>query len=249
MISFVVPAHNEERLLGPTLSALSAAAREVGEPCEIMVADDGSTDRTAEVARAHGARVIPIRFRQIARARNAGARDAAGDPLIFVDADTLVSAGTLRATISVLAAGACGGGARVEFDGRLPFYAWVLLPILRLVMRRARLGAGCYLFCSRSAFDAVGGFDERLFASEEIAFSRALKRRGRFVILPQSVLTSGRRLRAHTGWTFMRFVARVMFRGPAALHDRELLDAWYGERRDDPEPGPPEVHGDARRES
>ena len=99
MITFIVPAHDEEQLLGRTLAALHAAAAEIGAQYELLVVDDASTDRTAEIARAAGARVITVQHRQIARARNAGARAAAGDLLIFVDADTLVNARTLRATV------------------------------------------------------------------------------------------------------------------------------------------------------
>jgi Cu(I)/Ag(I) efflux system membrane fusion protein len=54
MISFIVPAYNEERLLGATLDAVRAAARSAGEPCELIVVDDASTDRTAIVAEDHG---------------------------------------------------------------------------------------------------------------------------------------------------------------------------------------------------
>ena len=89
MISFIVPAYNEERLLGRTLAAIHTAARELGRPYELIVADDASTDGTAAVACESGARVVGVRFRQIARVRNAGAAAAVGyvlgllvDPLL-----------------------------------------------------------------------------------------------------------------------------------------------------------------------
>ena len=67
MISFVIPAYNEELLIGPTLRAIHAAARTAGELYEVVVADDASTDRTAAVAEANGARVVSISCRQIQR--------------------------------------------------------------------------------------------------------------------------------------------------------------------------------------
>src|SRR5215467_13374571 len=88
VISFVVPAYNEERLLGRTLAALHSAARALSQPYELVVVDDGSTDRTAAIATAGGATVVSVQFRQIARVRNAGAAAATGEVLIFVDADT-----------------------------------------------------------------------------------------------------------------------------------------------------------------
>ncbi|HEV3263874.1 MAG TPA: glycosyltransferase, partial [Gemmataceae bacterium] len=60
MSSFIIPAHNEEALIGRTLSALHEFAPALSEPYEIIVANDTSTDRTGEIAREHGARVIAI---------------------------------------------------------------------------------------------------------------------------------------------------------------------------------------------
>ena len=235
MISFVVPAHNEERLLGRTLAAIRSAARELGQSYELIVVDDASTDGTAAVARQNGARVISVAFRQIARTRNAGARAATGSTLIFVDADTVVSTSAVRATLEALAQGAVGGGATVTFDGRLPLWVRFLLPVFLTVMRLGRLAAGCYVFCTRDAFEGTGGFDEQLFAAEEIAFSRSLNRYGRVVILQESVTTSGRKLRAHSGWEVLRLCAALAHRRTALIRSRERLSIWYGDRRNDPD--------------
>ena len=234
MISFIVPAYNEERLLGATLLALHAAARSTGEPYEVIVADDGSTDRTAAVAEGSGARVVRIARRQIAAARNAGARAALGDCLVFVDADTIVDEIVVRATVQAMHEGAVGGGAAVRFDGRVPRWANLLLPPVVWAFRVIGIAAGCFLFCRRSAFEAVGGFDETLYGAEEIAMSRALRRHGRFVVLRQSVATSGRKLRTYSVLEILRMVARLVVRGPSALRSREGLELWYEERREDP---------------
>jgi glycosyltransferase involved in cell wall biosynthesis len=233
MISFVVPAHNEEQLLGRTLEAIHVAARAVGEPYEVIVVDDASTDRTAHVAREHGARVVEVRVRQIARVRNAGAREATGETLIFVDADTLVSAATVRASLEALRGGAAGGGATVLIDGRVPLWASAMLVVIRGFMRAGRLAAGCYVFCSRAAFETVGGFDEGFYAAEEIAFSRALGRTGKVVTLRETVITSGRKLRTHSAWELVRLTGAAMRDGTAVVRSRERLGLWYGERRDE----------------
>src|SRR4051794_17318953 len=123
MITFIIPAYNEERLLGGTVQAVHTAARAVGEPYEVAVADDASTDQTAAVAERNGARVVRVARRQIAATRNAGAREAKGDFLIFVDADTLVNEAVVRGAVGALRGGAAGGGAAVRFDGPLPLYA------------------------------------------------------------------------------------------------------------------------------
>ena len=86
----------------------------------------------------------------------------------------------------------------MRFEGRLPRYARAVLPLFIQLYQLVGLAAGCFLFCTRRAFEATGGFDERLFAAEEAAMSRALKRQGRFVILRQFVTTSGRKLRTYS---------------------------------------------------
>ena len=235
MISFIVPAYNEERLLGATLDALRAAALATGEPYELIVADDASTDRTAAIAAQHGAIAVSVAHRQIAATRNSGAREANGDWLIFVDADTLVSEAVVRSAVEALRSGAVGGGAAVEFDGTVPLYARLLLPVLVRSFRWAGLAAGCFLFCTRHAFAAVGGFDEAFYGAEELVMSRALKRHGRFVVLRQAVITSGRKLRTHSVREMLAILARLALRGPGAVKQRQGMDLWYAERREDPQ--------------
>jgi len=234
-VSFIIPAYNEAQLLGSTLSAIGQAAHALRLTFEVIVVDDASFDCTAEVARACGARVIPVNYRQIAATRNAGAREAAGKWLVFVDADTTISEAVLREAIAALTTGAVGGGCLVRFDGRVPRYGRVLIALLLPVYRALGLAAGCFLFCTRQAFDAVGGFDERLFAAEEAVLSRALRRRGRFVLLRTAVMTSGRKLRAHSAREVMGTLLRLAIMGPKAVRQRHGLELWYGQRRADPE--------------
>jgi glycosyltransferase involved in cell wall biosynthesis len=234
MISFVIPAWNEEKLLGRTLEALHGAARAVGAPYEIVVADDASDDGTCALARSMGARVVVSGRRHIAAARNTGAHASVGTLLVFVDADTIVPEATVRAALDAVQGGAVGGGALVHFDGRIPLYAQVLNPVFGRFFAASRIAAGCFLFCTRTAFQAAGGFDETLYVSEEIALSRALRRQGRFVVLRQPVVTSGRKLRSYTGWEILAIMGRFALRPAKTLRDREALGFWYGSRRDDP---------------
>jgi glycosyltransferase involved in cell wall biosynthesis len=236
LVSFIIPAYNEERLLGSTVDAIHQAARALGDPFEVIVADDASSDRTAAVAREHGAHLIAVEFRQIAATRNAGARAANGEMLVFVDADTIVTAAAVHGAISAMRGGAVGGGCAVRFDGRLPFYGRVLAAVAVPLYRVIRLASPCFLFCTREAFRAAGGFDETLFAAEELAMSQALRRQGRFVILRESVTTSGRKLRAYSGREVLGTLLRLALAGGKSVRQREGLDLWYGERRADTEP-------------
>ena len=233
-VSFIIPAYNEAQLLGGTLRAIEQAARALRLSFETIVVDDASVDRTAEVARAHGARVVPVSYRQIAATRNAGAREATGGWLVFVDADTIIDEVVLREAIAALHAGAVGGGCDVRFDGCVPRYGRVLIGLLLPIYRALGLAAGCFLFCTRHSFEAAGGFDEQLFAAEEAVLSRALRRLGRFVLLRASVVTSGRKLRAHSAREVLGTLLRLAFAGPKAMRRREGLGLWYGQRRADP---------------
>jgi glycosyltransferase involved in cell wall biosynthesis len=227
MLSFIIPAHNEGRFLGATLAGIRSAAASAGEPFELIVVDDESTDQTASIARSQGAVVIPVSLRHIAAVRNAGARAAHGDVLIFVDADTLVPAATLAGALSALARGAVGGGARVQLDEGAPPWAHRVWGLLSL-MYWLRLAAGCFMFVRRDAFDAVGGYDERVFYGEEILLSRALGRRGTFVIVREAVITSSRKFDRTSLWQVARQMAPLMTW--SAMKRRH--DWWYGPQRD-----------------
>jgi glycosyltransferase involved in cell wall biosynthesis len=234
MISFIIPAYNEESLIGQTIDRLQLSANDSlgGQAHEIIVVDDASTDDTAAIAREHGARVITVHRRQIAAARNAGAREARGDVFIFVDADTLVPEATLGAALEELRAGAVAGGAAVRFDDQVSIAANVLAEILVQAFIVLRTAAGCFIFCTRQAFEAAGGFDERFFASEEIWISKALKRQGRFAMVREPVVTSGRKIRMHGLAGILWRSLRVGIRGPKGVQRREGLELWYDGRRE-----------------
>jgi glycosyltransferase involved in cell wall biosynthesis len=230
VISFIIPAHDEEALIGQTLSALHESAQALGELYEIVVANDASTDRTEAIALEHGARVISVNRRQIAATRNAGARAATGRFLIFVDADTVVTTQVLRAALRALRGGAVGGGCAVRLDGRLPVYAAILMRLLPPLLHAFGLAAGCFFFCTRQAYLTAGGFDETLYAGEEVAFGQRLKRQGRLIILREFVTSSGRKLRARTTLQFLGIAVRLALGGSNSLRRREGLEYWYGPR-------------------
>ncbi len=126
MISFIVPAHNEQAGIGRTLQAIHAVA-DVFDQYEVIVVDDASTDATAEIARQHNAVVLPVNHRQIAATRNSGARAAHGDRLFFVDADTTINPRAVALALRAMDKGAAGGGAPARFEGVVPLYARLLL--------------------------------------------------------------------------------------------------------------------------
>ena len=229
----VIPAHNEELLIGATVESVRAAAAATGEEFEVIVVNDASTDGTARAAREAGAAVLEVNLRKIGAVRNAGARAARGQTLVFVDADTLLPIETLAAALAALKGGAVGGGARIAFDRPI---RWSLQPMFQVwvvIQRLWTLAAGCFIFVRREDFEAIGGFDEAFYVSEEVHLSRALKRRGRFVILRQHVVTSGRKTRLYSAGELVAMCVRLLWKGPAAWKKREELEFWYGGKREE----------------
>ncbi|HZF97073.1 MAG TPA: glycosyltransferase [Pseudoxanthomonas sp.] len=231
MISFVLPAHNETQLLAATLAALHGSARTLHLPYEIVVVDDASSDATAQVALDGGARVLCVEHRHIAATRNAGARAALGEWLVFVDADTLVNPQVLQAAVRELRDGAAGGGAAVHLQGPIRWHESLGVWLFVWIFRLTRIAPGCFIFCSRAAFEAAGGFDEEYYAAEDITLSRALARQGRFVILREPVRTSARKLRTHGLGEHLRLLWRMARHRRRMLTSRQHLDLWYGARR------------------
>ena len=233
MISFIVPAYNEEHELPRALASIRAAAEMAKQPFEIIVVDDASTDATAEIAQAAGAVVVPVHFRQIAAVRNAGARVARGDIFFFVDGDSCISSAHVTGALAALAAGYAGGGARVVPEGSVPLWGRVFVHIFSaLYFTLSNLGAGAFLFTTRENFHATGGFDEQFFAGEEVYFTLALKKLGRFKLLREPIMTSGRKLRMHSARHILTRSLAIIAGGKRAVRSRDKLDIWYDGKRE-----------------
>ena len=237
--SVVIPAYNEECELPRTLTALRRAVDEYrasggcGE-FEFIVVDNASTDGTARVAAQWGARVVHEPFRQIARARNSGARAASGEILITCDADSrchpqIFKEIERRFSTQVLAAGVTVQAA----DRRIRF--WPFYFVVNVVSVLFRLPAGMYIV-RRSDFWDVGGFDETRFALEDVDFARRLGARARasgrqvliFTRIP--VRTSTRKLRMVPYVNIFKLVVLAVLRPRKYLSRREYWESlFYGE--------------------
>jgi glycosyltransferase involved in cell wall biosynthesis len=242
-ISIIVPAFNEEPFLGKTLAQIKAAAGALANPgwgTELIVCDNNSTDRTAEIARGAGANVVFEPVNQISRARNAGAAAATGDWLVFVDADSYPSAEVFADMAKEIQSGSClAGGATIRWDQKL-FIIELLTPLVNLGFRWRRMLSGAFIFIETAAFRSLGGFSYQAFGGEDVELAGRLKHlaratRKRFVILHRHpVVTSARRMRLYTARQQIgQFVLLyyIVFDPHHAIKDRAAARIWYDGRR------------------
>ena len=240
-VSVVIPAFNEEKLLPASLAAIRTAAAAFerrGWSWECVVCDNNSTDGTAACARDAGATVIFEPVNQIGRARDAGARIATGEWLVFIDADSTPSVALFAAIAEQIAEGrALGGGSTVELEPGTPRYARFVCGVWNLCSRIAGWAAGSCVWVEAAAFRAAGGFGTEYYAGEEVFLSRRLKAlarrsRRRFVILARSPLrTSSRKLKLYTLTEAARFFLRMLFTAGRAAKRPEHCEIWYDGRR------------------
>ncbi len=233
-LSFVLPAFNEQARLPAALASIRQAAAEAGAPSwEIVVCDNNSTDGTGAAAAEAGARVVFEPHNQIARARNAGAKAATGTHLIFMDADSRLSPELLRETLAVWEEGAAAaGGALVAFDRTdVGWHARAGLAGWNVLSRACGLAAGSYMYCPRKAWEETGGFDETVYAGEELAFSIRLRdwcrARGLgFRILSGARLeTSARKIDQFSPWNMVVMMTGLLL--PSARRRADKCAYWY----------------------
>lgn len=180
-ISVVVPTLNEEAYLPGLLK--SVAAQEP-RPLEVIVVDGGSTDRTVELAGSLGAKLVEEPS-NIAEARNIGARAAGGDYLLFLDADTVLPPGFMRA-LEQLGPVEC---AIFRPEPLEPSFLGRLGCVLGWLLCRLKVFNPCYagVLIRKDVFRAVGGFRPELAYNEDLDFLRRLVRAGTKIKYPKHI--------------------------------------------------------------
>lgn len=239
--SLVIPAYNEERFLPRLLDSVEAAARRYAHgpaALEVVVADNASTDRTAEIARARGCRVVPVAKRCIAAARNAGGFAARGNVVGFVDADMRIHPDTLDAIEAALAGKAVVGGATGVTMERWSAGLAVTFALMLPVVWLTRFDTGV-VFCRRADFLATGGYDESLRLAEDVGFLIALRRVGRRQsqrltrLRGVKSIASTRKFDEHGDWHYLTTLPRLalgyLFGRPQAVGEIERY--WYEPNR------------------
>jgi glycosyltransferase involved in cell wall biosynthesis len=239
-VSIIVPAFNEAKGITATLRSIQTAASVFtarGWDTELIVCDNNSTDHTAALAAAAGARVVFEPINQIGRARNTGAQAACGQWLIFVDADSHPSPELFAEVADAIASGCClAGGSTVRLDSP-HLMACLVAQGWNLISRITRWAPGSFIFCETAAFHTVGGFNPKLYASEEIDLFRRLKRLARQqgrsirILHRHPLLTSARKAYLYSPAEHLRFLFRTVWRAGRTLQDPAECYTWYDGRR------------------
>ncbi len=204
---------------------------------ELIVCDNNSTDRTAEIARAAGATVVFEPINQIARARNRGAEAATGDWLLFIDADSHPSTELLVDVAEAIKSNRyLAGGVIIRLADGFPVANFVT-GLWNRLSRWQRMLAGSFIFCETQAFREIGGFSRELFAGEELDLTARLKTLGRksgkqiVVLHRHPLVTSARKMKLYSARELIWFFLRALFRQRATLTNRAACHPWYDGRR------------------
>ncbi|MEU6145061.1 glycosyltransferase [Streptomyces sp. NPDC047081] len=234
-ISVIIPAFNEEKYLPTYLpTVLASVARwesASGRPAEVIVIDNDSTDATAAVALELGATVITEPVRGIGRARNSGAAQAKGKYLLFVDADVDFPEEGVTAVVAAMDTGTTVGGSIPALYEPTKRATRVLFGMWRGI-RAIRGGAqGVTQFCTRSAYDTVGGYRSDRYMSEDVEFFARLTRLGKRTRAPVvsldhlQVRPSPRRFETWSSWRMIWYTNPVTAR--LFLNSRRFWRGWY----------------------
>jgi rSAM/selenodomain-associated transferase 2 len=226
VLSVIVPVLNEANSIDAALSPLQPL-RHRGH--EVIVVDGGSVDGTIRRAVPLADQVF-VATRGRANQMNAGARDAKGDVLLFLHADTRLPERADALIAEGLERGAQAWG---RFDVRIVGRPWVLPMVAALMNLRSRwtgIATGDQaIFVTRAAFQSIGGVPA-LALMEDVAMSKQLKRISPPLCLRERVLTSGRRWEAHGAWRTIALMWVLRFAYFVGVSPDRLARLYYRSR-------------------
>ena len=242
--SLIIPAYNEEAYLPALLDSVEVARTcYAGGPddIEIVVADNASTDATADLARSRGCRVVREGRRVIAAVRNTGARNARGYVLVFVDADNIMHPDTFNAIDRSLATGKIIAGATGVKMQRISLGIAITYILMVPIAWLTRMDTGV-VFCRREDFEAIGGYNEDLLFAEDVQFLWDLMRLGRkrrqrlARITSAKAIFSTRKFDRHGDWHYLWMPLRILYGwlfSKSSLNDFARM-YWYPDQRTKP---------------
>ena len=239
--SVITPAYNEEAYLPRLLDSIDMARSRFSgghDQIEVVVANNMSTDLTAEVARSRDCRVVDVPKRTIGAARNGGAAIAVGEILCFIDADSAIHPETFNNVDTAIKSGSYIAGATGIYLERLSLGLIVSYAVMLPVVWLTGMDTGL-VFCRREDFLAVGGYDEERLYAEDVKFLWSLrkhgKERGQTLVRLKNVraLGSARKFDEHGDWHYFAMMLEALFGLlTGRKRDHEIADRyWYKPHR------------------
>jgi glycosyltransferase involved in cell wall biosynthesis len=238
-MSVVIPAFNEAGYIRETLDRLGAAEQHLkaiaDAAVQILVVDNASTDRTAEVAQSAGATVVHEPEHNVGRVRNAGAAIALHDVLVFLDADTLIPPGLLLRIARAMTDPLCVGGAVNCLHQANSLIVRAYLKFWRVLGLMGGMAQGGCQFCRRSVFQELGGYDEAWYMGEDIDFYWRLKRLARGRGLRTSFIRELQVIPSPRRWDRWPLWRTLIWTNPLLTFAlRRRRSAWAGWYREPP---------------
>lgn len=172
-ISIIIPCHNEEKEIENTLRSIES---QTVKPHETIVVCNGCTDRTVEISKLRPVKTLVTKRKGLNFARNYGAKRAAGEVLLFVDADTRLAPNFIKALQAAVAGRKrfLGSARNVPDDSRYWPYFW----IINAAVRVAKLASNGVVFCPKELYEQAGGWPMSDPIGFEVFFIKAIRRLG-----------------------------------------------------------------------
>ena len=235
-LSIIVPAWNEEKCIARTIASLrrsiAAYERDRGATAEIVVVDNNSADRTGDIARAEGVKVVFEPVNNIGKARNAGVKASTGKYIAFCDADNQVTENLVTLIHDHLEdPRIAGGGTWIEPERRnlkisFFYFCW------GIYVRGSRVGVGM-MHCRKADFESFGGFDESIYAAEDVQLAYDLKRIGKprgqkFNLIHKGwIITSTRKIDQTPLFTMLAKLIGFAFGLQRKIRNKQYCEHWY----------------------
>ncbi len=242
-LSLIIPAYNEERYIEACVDSVLPYLNNGID--EIIVVDNASTDRTAEIVRSKpGVRLVHEATRGLPAARERGRTEATGDLIAYIDSDCRLHPAWLPLVTKVfstqpnvisLSGPAHYWDANFWQRAMLGFFWWISSPIMYRIVGYMIFGA--HFVVRREALEKIGGFDRSIvFYGEDTDLARRLSTHGKVMFrMDFFILTSARRFLkegiVRSSFTYMmNFIWPILFHTPFTLRHKDIRDT-YGTRR------------------
>lgn len=242
-LSLIIPARNEESFLPKLLDSVDIARdhyKGADSAIEVIVVDNVSTDRTAEIARERGCRVVVEEKRIIAAVRNRGASIAQGQFLLFTDADNQIAPDTFNAIDQAISSPRVVAGATGVHLERMSFGIAAAYMIMIPLVWITGMDTGV-VFCRRADFEKIGGYNEERLFAEDVQFLWDLRRLGRrqrvkqklVRLRPVKATTSTRKFDRFGEWHYIGLImlAALGMLIPGFPMERIARRYWYSDHK------------------